>query len=217
MQSLVIFICLMLGIVACSSGVSTNINSDNNIKPDTVPYKLIYVTHDNFNGDLMSAARALGYDGSTSLPYAAADYLCQKDNQCPSNKTCKAMIATTTAYNPTVILRAANPLTNWVLESNTYYQNISGQVIGQTNENYIFHLNGEGEITLTNPVNLKIDTVWSGMNLDWSLSAEECHGWYLALNTDFGSIGHPNSTRGEMIAVGTKRCDTKLPLYCVEQ
>ncbi len=205
---MIILIILMSFIAGCSSGT--------NVLPEVLPYKLIYVTKDSFNGNFYPTATLFGYNGSHFDTDAVADYLCQVDSQCPNGKTCKAMLAIHGWNRPGSIIRSANPLINWVLAPNTNYKNLSGRVIGKTNENAIFDVAGTQPITLANVINPNIDNAWSGMRLDWTSSAE-CNGWTTEIHDEKGFVGSPNQIHGEVIAVGMQTCDNILPIYCVEQ
>ena len=70
-------------------------------------------------------------------------------------------------FGPT-IREAAPTLTNWVLESDTSYVNVSNEVVATTSESSIF------SFPLTYKIQNAFNYVWTGMNNDWSTSGNTC-------------------------------------------
>lgn len=204
--------------VTCSSGIITESSTTPGIyllvahsaggidvqQQFSVHLYLIFVTENQFSSNL----------GGVS----GADALCMADPQAvAAGRQFKAMLSD--GEN-----RIALPTpVDWVLQANTFYYNVAGQSIGQTNSSAVF------DFPVDNPINSTYyNAVWTGLNSDWTVgnyvngdydTADfTCYGWTeSAFST--GVYGIPDISSGELISATYYGCATGHPsaLYCVQQ
>lgn len=152
-------------------------------------------------------------NGNTSVE--AADAICNSDTNRPFQKpeaTYKAMR-----------LGGGRTLTsNWVLEGNTEYYNLSNQLVGSTPADGA-GLNTYDPFSLTNPISYTNSyIVFTGMMLTetpprFAASTFNCNNWTSVLGSDSFASGSATVTDGNAINSGSLACHGNQPIYCVEQ
>ncbi|RTL01897.1 MAG: DUF1554 domain-containing protein [Proteobacteria bacterium] len=113
--------------------------------------KLIFMTQDDYWGDLGSIA---GADGK-----------CQADPKCPAGSVCKAIIMqVNTRYACTTAATCGGVYSkDWVLTANTTYLNTSGQIVSITNESGTFG-DGSGKFAFNYPIDITGGHAWTGFD-----------------------------------------------------
>ncbi len=128
-----------------------------------------------------------------------ADAKCQADSRHPGNGTFKAVLGSIDRYVlPT-------PL-NWVIPAvNTRYSGSS----------YITNAN-VADRTLITPISSPFDSTatefWTGLNDDWTNSAENCLDWTSSSDSANSSVSTTSNWSNSKVA-----CDSLLPILCLEQ
>lgn len=170
--------------------------------------KLIYLTSGKWWGDLLKNAQEAGSTATTGV--SGADYLCQQDSQCPSGKTCKAIIsddlnriACINTTESSIKLCGAGYSVDWVLSPNTTYLNSNGAVIGTTNGVGIFNF------LIGFQFNSAISSggkAWTGLLPSWASDRDiTCERWTIGddgVNQLVGMIGYADQINSKSIFAG---------------
>lgn len=162
----------------------------NAIKPTTLFFttalqsKLIYITTNSYWGNL----------GGVS----GADSKCQTDSQCPTGKTCKAIIMdTNNRYACTSNTSCGGIYSkDWVLEPFTTYINTLGQILATTNSTSVFGNNGA--FVFNYPISANGGKAWTGFDNYFMANKDaNCQNWSIGdsgINKLGGLYGNSGST-----------------------
>lgn len=196
------------GITSTSGVAITPATFSFNTAGDT---KLIFLTTDKWWGDLLKAAQKAGSTALTGVD--GADFLCQSDAQCPSGKTCKAVISDNRQRiaciddpndpESSVKLCGAGYSQDWVLTPNTTYVRTDNMVLGTSNSNGIF--NFMAGFQFANPIGGS-GKAWTGLLPYWTSNKDiVCSGWTIGdsgVNKLAGMLGYPDEVNYKSISAG---------------
>lgn len=163
--------------------------------------KHIFITASTYLGDSLA-----GING--------ADEKCMSDANYPGTGTYKALIADgvnrLACSSPNCSTNGASEHVHWVLAPNTSYVQSDGSTdVGTTTSNGIF------AFPVTNGFNNTLSIYWSGLNSDWTSSADNCDLW---MGDSPANVGSSNTITTDLINSGSGDCAVDLNhLTCVEQ
>lgn len=158
--------------------------------------KRIFMTSGTFSGALSGAA--------------GADTLCSIDANYPGSGTFKAMIAQGGTRKASASANAGDSQAGWVLKPNYQYVTTGGSSLFTSGANSLFVFGTLSSI-------LGSGNVWTGLNADWTNSAQHCSNWTSSSNGSSGNMGDASAVNSNLNSFGTDTCDTLKHLYCVEQ
>lgn len=163
--------------------------------------KLIFLTAASMNGALTGPG--------------GADGVCTSDANYPGSGTYKALLADGTARIACTTANCSggpSEHTDWVLAADTsYYRTDATTLLFTTNANGIFDFSG----TLSNSFDTGGVEYWSGLNTDWTASANDCSDW--GGTGANGAIGSATATDSNAINTANPSCGTNRRLACVRQ
>lgn len=144
------------------------------------------------------------------------DSLCGLDGNYPGSGTYKAMVVdgvTRIACTSANCGGGTGEHSDWVLAAaTTYYRSDNTTEIFATDANGIFDFSG----TLTNSFDTGGTRYWTGLNTDWTTSADDCGDW--AGTGGNGEEGVPTATDATAINdASAQGCTAARRLVCVEQ
>lgn len=143
-----------------------------------------------------------------------ADSICNSDAAKPTivPNVYKAMIVDGTNRKASATANAGDGQINWVLLPNTIYFRSNGTTqIMTTNANSIFIFGA-----LTNSFEVAAVPYWTGLNTDWTTSANTCSNW--ASMAGNGQVGQATPTTNASISGAASPCNMSVPyLLCVQQ
>lgn len=158
----------------------------------------------------VSSAASIGNLGGI----AGADTVCNSDVGKPNivPNVYKAMIVDGTARRASVTANAGDGQINWIFLPNTSYYRSNGTTqILTTNANGIFPFG-----TLTNSFESAAIPYWTGLNTNWTTSANTCSNWSTIAGN--GQVGQATPTTGASISGAASPCNGTVPfLLCVQQ
>lgn len=141
------------------------------------------------------------FSASTALDaITAADAFCGTHKQmlgggvATLNGSYKAVIANSYRY-------PSSP-TGWSLYNNKYYVNSVRNLVGQTIAGVVF------TFPLTNQIAPINQPAWTGLNSDWTTSANTCNNWMSASGAVFGTYGNSDAVESSSISSETSTCNT---------
>jgi hypothetical protein len=159
---------------------------------------------------------ATGSDGDLLTGVSGADSICSSDGYKPAGDgTYKALLGGTGRIACTTANCTGGAAENsgWVLRpSTTYVRTDYSTVIFKTNAAAI-------TLTMQNDFNSSIQTVWTGLNSDWTASSDNCSSW-LSNSGPMGSVGSSVATPLNVpnaLSWGTANCMFTRRFLCVEQ
>jgi hypothetical protein len=177
-------------------------------------------------GKLIFVTAAPGNEVSGAVGISGADAACASDSNAPDFSTFKAMLvdgASRVACTSSDCSGGVAEHTDWVLTANTPYVNIAGGALATTDANGLFGNTFSSTIYVgTNDE----PPAWTGLNLDWTTSSDNCAGW--TSTSGSGEGGYPkfiiptppdtgNNTPAYAFSSNTFSCTGSFPVYCVEQ
>ncbi len=192
---------------APSDTPSSTPSAEPSASPTTSGPKIIFLSVASPTGNMGASAAAA---------ITSADSRCNTDVVKPNlpgshkSSTYKAMLV-----SPGV--RTASPVLNWVLAASAdYVQSDGSTAIGTTTAQSIFSFN------LTNPLGQTYNgmthmSAWTGMNVDWTASANNCTNWTDSNSGNQGTVGYGDVVGSTSLNNSTGGCDGGYFLLCVEQ
>jgi uncharacterized repeat protein (TIGR03803 family) len=158
------------------------------------------------------------YSGSFGGP-VSADALCASDSNTPSDgQVYKALlvdgVTRTACTSANCTSGGFSENHNWVLAPGTLYVRSDGVTsIAQTTADGVF------SFPLTdNAFSAVSMEVWTGLNGDWTTSADNCTSWSSNSSSVMGAFGQDASSTSDTSIEGTPgACNQSLHLYCVQQ
>ena len=145
---------------------------------------------------------------------AGADTVCNSDPGKPSiiPNVYKAMIVDGTARRASLSANAGDSQINWILLPSTSYFRSNGTTqIMTTNANSIFPFGA-----LTNSFESAAIPYWTGLNTNWTTSANTCSNWSTMAGN--GQVGQATPTTNASISGASSPCNGSVPfLLCVQQ
>lgn len=158
----------------------------------------------------VSSAASIGNLGGI----AGADAVCNSDAAKPSitPNIYKAMIVDGTTRKASTTTNAGDGQIDWVLLPSTSYFRTNGTTqIMTTNANGIFPFG-----TLTNSFETAAIPYWTGLNTNWTTSANTCSNWSSMAGN--GQVGQATPTTNASISGASSPCNGAVPfLLCVQQ
>ncbi len=158
----------------------------------------------------VSSATSIGNLGGIS----GADSICNSDAAKPAivPNIYKAMIVDGTSRKASTTANAGDGQIDWVLLPNTAYFRSNGTTqIMTTNANGIFIFG-----TLANSFEVAAIPYWTGLNTNWTTSANICSNW--ASMAGNGQVGQATPTTNASISGASQACNMSVPyLLCVQQ
>lgn len=156
------------------------------------------------------AYRPGGSDSSSFNSVARADTICGSDPAHPSSGIFLALLVDDTNRIASTGANTGTGQVNWVLTPNTSYANTAGVTLFTTDANGLFVFG-----TLNASLGGTGATPWTGLNTDWTRSANTCSNWTLSAGN--GTVGADNKTTVGFISNTTQSCGNTEPLLCVMQ
>jgi hypothetical protein len=203
--------CLLLLLFGCNNyglrdklenpgGGSNSGGTSSSPPPGPPPTYRIFVTTNNFNGDI-------GISG--------ADLNCQSEGDgIAAGRTWKAMLVDGTNRRACSFANCPSGISenhNWVLKPNAAYVRPSGTLIGNTNDRALL------TFPLSNSIGESVVQPWTGLNTDWTTDGtNNCNGWTNA-GSYTGAYGQDINSDAGAIRFDSSMCASARPLYCVEQ
>ena len=168
----------------------------------TKAHRLIFKTASTFTATQLS-------------PASSTDAICNAEKPA-SRGTFKAMIASPerqACSSRNCETAGTDEQIDWVMRANTVYENSNGIVVWATNSAGIPNTIQHGIIQ----PNGTLGDVWTGLDVDWRKSADNCSNWTSASNGVIGALGASNAANGDAWANFAASCSIQAGFYCVEQ
>lgn len=186
--SISLFLLLLFSFISCGGSESSKGIINSSTDTETTVFKTFNV--------LTTGTRPGNLGSTPSEAIANADSLCATD----FGAAFKAFLASS----------VRNPGTDWVLKPNTEYRRSDGTtIIGTTNSSSTF------DFPLLNSVATEITQYWSGLDINWNYSANNCGDW--TSNIGIGNAGDAGSNDNKLNYSWTVPCPNTSYILCVEQ
>jgi hypothetical protein len=196
--------------------LSNNSPNDSPNSPNDSPTsstKKIFITGRQVNGKLENPTEGFYPDGSNAIE--KADYICNRDLNKPNNSYYKAMISDSSNRRACDNSNCTDPAENidWVFKPNTSYYRVDGT--------YLFTTNSAGIVpstsTIANPISDISLSYWTGIQVDWVSSGNNCGGWSNNFSSNSGYVGISTSINSQWYFYNNPDCSSVNFLLCVEQ
>lgn len=150
---------------------------------------------------------------NSSTQGSFTDSVCSSDLNKPSTGTFKAMIVSTTrrACSTANCSGGVSENLDWVFKANTmYYRTDRSTLVLETNSNGIF-------TSMNTAFGLNSESVWTGLNSNFTTSANTCSNWTNNTGGFQGTYGIPTPSLPSAYNFGSQICSIFTNVVCVEQ
>ncbi len=150
---------------------------------------------------------------NSSTQGSFTDSVCSSDGNKPSTGTFKAMIVSSTrrACSTANCSGGVSENLDWVFRPNTkYYRTDRVTQILETDSSGIF-------FTMQNPFSTGSSNVWTGLNANFTNSANTCSNWTNNMGAFSGAYGQTNMTSSAAYSGSTQVSSSFANVVCVEQ
>jgi len=175
--------------------------------------KRIFLTANLHSGDFDNDAGLTG-GGATNAdgdPMGEADQFCSVDPDYPGSGTYRALIVDGVNRRGSLNPDAGDGRINWAFTPlYEYYRQGDSTAIFTANANAILPFG-----SLSAEFTSGAAFYWTGLNADWTTSADDCTNWSGTISA--GQTGDGGSTGSASISNGTTVCNASRRLLCVEQ
>lgn len=150
---------------------------------------------------------------NSSTQGSFTDSVCSSDLNKPSTGTFKAMIVSTArrACSTANCSGGVSENLDWVFKANTmYYRTDRSTLVLETNSNGIF-------TSMNTAFGLNSESVWTGLNSNFTTSANTCSNWTNNTGGFQGTYGIPTPSLPSAYNFGSQICSIFTNVVCVEQ
>ena len=180
--------------------------------------KRVFLSASTHNGDFdndvgLTGGGATNGDGN---PIGEADQFCAIDANYPGTGTYKALLVDGANRVGSVTANLGDGQVDWPLTANhRYFRSADSLEIFQADANGIFVFSTLTN-NFTNPAGAGTDLYWTGLNADWTTSANVCTSWNTSALGN-GAYGDGFNTDATSIFSTTAACTATRRVLCVEQ